>query len=160
MTIFLKDRIYRGVSVETERWVFGSLVQTYAGDTDEEEKYFIVPNDPYSLMQIDGEKWICRAFEIKRETLGTCSGRTDIDGEMIYAGDILERSSFDDPEAKPERFLVVDLDGKFAGDGTSFIYEEELETCRIIGNAFDDPELGREVAEMSTVRKLMEGEEE
>lgn len=152
MTIFFSDLLYRGIPVNSEEWVFGSYVE-HRTDNDlddmEARKYFIAPDEPYTLMQMNGDTWVHKVIEIRRDTLGVRSGIEDYDGNEIYSGDILELVSPDfGIEAESKHFIVYYLDGTFAAEGSKVILDTSFKHFRIVGNTFENRELAFEITRL------------
>lgn len=150
MTLFFYELVYRGIPCNSEEWVYGSYIEHRAGNNSDDiegRKYFIAPNAPYMLMQTGEDLWMHKIIEIRRNTLGMSSGCEDIDGTVIFSGDILERvPAGTNINGEPERFVVLYLDGVFVAEGASVLSEMSFDQCRIIGNTFKNPEMFHDIS--------------
>ena len=157
MTIFLTPVTYRGLSIETNTWYYGSYI--------EKEMYpdyyrcFIAPNEVDNMLRLDGENWIYKIVEIRIETLGVYIGKADIDETPIYSGDIIEKFSPGNSDAEPELFIIVYGDGYIFGDGGRVLEFKDIEDCRVIGNMHTDKELFKKVNALANKRKGIPEEE-
>lgn len=79
-------------------WVYGTYEANYNGNFYE------------CIHVIDDEKCETNTYVIKGETLGQYINLTDIDGQKIYVGDILQRA---DTNGKIYRYKVFEVPGGF-----------------------------------------------
>lgn len=139
MLIFNKQvPYYRGMSFDTQEWVFGAYINNSLLVKDGD--CFIASDEDCMAMNLVGENWVHKTIKIRRETLGMYSGEYDIEGHPIYSGDILERVSHANGE-QPEHFFVICVDFQFFAEGISFVLSHEFSDCRIVGNMIDTPQL-------------------
>lgn len=151
--------LFRGKSVETNEWVYGSYIL---------EKY---GNTPYICYFEYGTFVNIKQVEVIPETVGEFTGMTDKNGIKIFEGDIVKTQPFyDRPYSvtrKGKQFLgVVNLHiHKFKGNEifpeqkyNSFWQVDIIEdtkkynhyswsrfwNCEVVGNKFDNPELIKE----------------
>lgn len=152
MIDFQYPQKYRGKSVDSGKWFFGSYIEQEMHL--DYYRYFIVPRDSNSLMRLDNETWIQRIIEIHEMTLGKYSGKEDVEGNPIYSGDILCRKTYVTDEIySQELFAVYFAKDCFYGEGDSFLSEDEFNTCEIVGNIFDNYELFFQIEEAIELRK-------
>lgn len=126
----MREIKFRGKSVETDEWVYGSLVQ-------EDGKAWIVGGisieDAGGVFDFYATEW----YEVIQETVGQYTGLKDMDREEIFEGAI----------GWDER---GEVHGKVVFDEGGFLFEWEnmsddlFECCGdilIVGNIYDNPEL-------------------
>ena len=128
----MREIEFKGKSVETQEWAYGSYVRVARGEE---------PLLTHYIRNIDGK----RVTEIDPDTLCEFTGLWDIYGRMIYESDIVKFVGH--PFSPPGRFFVSM--NAFTWDLLSpsqKYYRHRLETydtrrLEIVGNLFDNPEL-------------------
>ena len=138
----MRDIEYRGKTVKNKKWVFGyySKLAVPSGKTLRNTY-----NISTGSARKDGNKWIFETIDVYPNTVGQCTGFTDITNTKWYQHDIIG-------EKVPE--YVIDYDSSKAmfnafyinPDGTyDDAYEGDLSMllkgCKVFGNIHDNPEL-------------------
>ena len=124
----MREILFRG-RIPQGNWSYGGLIQS--------------ANNFYISIGID-KGFIC-AY-VKSETVGQYTGLTDKDGKKIFEGDILRRAYH------PEDDVVIEwFDGSFRfrkankpkdyGYSAVCCIQNAVSSLKIIGNAYDNPEL-------------------
>lgn len=139
----MKERKFRGKRVDTDKWVFGSLL--ICG-----EDYYIVTRNA-DLMRYDNENHlVSNICDVRAETVGQYIGRKDKNRKEIYEGDIM---SGYDPNGEPINPFVVSYDPNSCAvvfemppcadkDFTAIGWAiEDGFKLKIIGNIHENPEL-------------------
>lgn len=129
----MREIKFRGKRIDNGEWLYGGYYHDDCYGNKDNEKHYITIWNSFGLGFIQN-------VEVIPETIGQYIGLKDKYGEELYENDIIEN------EYK-ERWLIV-------WDGTGFrvalegskkhIYapnEYWFESCRKIGNIFDNPEL-------------------
>lgn len=147
-----REILFRGKSVETNEWVYGSYIL---------EKY---ENISYICYFEYGVSISIKQVEVIPETVGEFTGMTDKNGTKIFEGDIVRTQPFYtrpySAKRKEKQFLGIveyriiprDLTGqKFDAFWQVNIVEDTgnyghyswtlFWDCEVVGNKFDDPEL-------------------
>lgn len=146
----MREIKFRGKAVETNEWVYGSLIQC---EVSGKEYIFPKGNDANESERV-GEDGCLSIFthEIYPETLGQYTGIKDKNDKEIYEGDIV---SFEDAECDAEGYHdnVFLNRGVVSYDEVSMCYSfsnrqtvdmEDLyipTDAEIIGNIYENPEL-------------------
>jgi len=118
----MRDYLFRGQAISDKQWVYGSLII-------KEGHYYIVPQEPDWYIhdvwidddgRIDG--W---AVPVIPETVGQYTNMNDVDGQMIFEGDILEGNN----------------EVMYSGDAYNINGDRRLyfwaKTYRVVGNIYD-----------------------
>ncbi|GHV60876.1 hypothetical protein FACS1894195_0410 [Bacteroidia bacterium] len=83
----VKDIEFRGKLSHNGEWVYGNLIIANNGKT------YIYPKE---VLEPDGHHLICLAygaFMVRKETVGLHMGIVDVEGNKIYAGDIIQSTN-------------------------------------------------------------------
>jgi hypothetical protein len=138
----MKQYLFRGKSVSTGKWVYGSLIRagSYCCILEDEDK--VHPMDyPYldpDLGVIDGQ-----ATPVIPETVGRCVNDpcyTDFTDQRYFEGDIIELHS-----AKWKSFekclgIVID-EHCYTENGLGRCFPQDTLQAKVVGNVWDNPEL-------------------
>ena len=152
-----REILFRGKSVETNEWVYGTYLL---------EKY---SNTPYICCFEYGTFVNIKQIEVHPETVGEFTGMTDKNGTKIFEGDIVRTQPFYDrpysTTRKEKQFLGVvehyiktfrnpgsPTNGqKYDSSWRANIVEDIVDygcynwsrfwNCEVVGNKFDNPEL-------------------
>lgn len=130
----MREILFRGKSTKTNVWVFGSLVK----DSTKEEVSIIDFADHNS----DTYSW----EHVVPESVGEFIGKQDMNGKNVFEGDVLENPNIENDSIlgyasfSNGSFGVTSIHfGNFTALGD--LLENEFESCQIIGNITDNPEL-------------------
>jgi len=130
----MREIKFRGKSLRTGKWVYGSLVRY--GDGRVEIYTLINPRDENSL-----RAWL---EEVDPATVGQYTGLKDKNGKEIYEGDICncrEYECFGKVEWNNEEagfYFCVVMEGGGFEEEHLYDYVDELE---VIGNIYENPAL-------------------
>lgn len=127
--------LYRGKRQDNGEWIYGSFFYDDAVVT-------IFPNPMCIGCGFGGLWWIDDGFDpVDPETVGECSGERDKHGKLIFEGDIVQHMV----NGKLLRGKVEYADGAFGvriiTGGAQFLCFFVDDTCEVIGNIHDNPEL-------------------
>jgi uncharacterized phage protein (TIGR01671 family) len=120
--------LIRGMMTEINTWITGCYFYS-----EKENKHYITG---------ESKEYGFQKCEVISETVGQFTGLTDKNGKKIFEGDILKIES--------DKLMVVGWSKKFASfildhDGWFFSHwfgeSCDPESCEIIGNIHDNPEL-------------------
>ncbi len=126
-----REILFRGKRTYNKKWIEGSLVVDYAGNT------YIV----WEYETVKGAMISSKTINVYPETVGEYTGLTDKNGKKIFEGDIV--SGYFDHE-KIVGYIFYGSDAKF------FIQRKGLfgielnnaeDWVEVIGNIHDNPEL-------------------
>lgn len=142
----MKEVLFRGKTIDENKWIQGSLVRAL-GYLDEDEKFFIIPED--ALYYNHGEFDMIK--EVRRETVGQYTGFKDKNGIKIFEDDIV-LGMYDDKKFRVVRIggscicraSVISDDDK---DGYYIRYCFIDTVKKVVGNIYDNPNLLDEVKE-------------
>jgi uncharacterized phage protein (TIGR01671 family) len=134
----VREIIFRGKSIDTDKWVFGDFVSDVCGISHEE------------YLNEYGEVGYIGTYVIP-ETVGQYTGLTDKNGKKIFEGDIVTADVYE-REYEDEYLSNIPIEVTCCG---GYFYPFHLEGCwrsgvsniEIIGNIHDNPELLKEGAE-------------
>lgn len=135
----MREILYRAISMARgEHWVYGQ--PRHYAHNPHTEKWTMY--DPTTRIETD----------IDKDTLGQYTGRTDVDGDKIYEGDILTVTIFDynghdtmhtvivEWNEKYAQYVCVDVNDKDCVWDLGWIILNDGEPL-IVGNRWDNPEL-------------------
>lgn len=126
----MREYLFRGKSLDTGEWVYGSLI-----DLDKESGYLYIMRPhlgastlpPFSLVRLHSEL-------VDPETVGQWTGLVDKNGVKIFEGDVLESPVKRLGYKHGNLIIITDIrECKFIA-----LYANSYE---IIGNVRDNPEL-------------------
>ena len=141
----MKEVLFRGKTIDENKWIQGSLVRAL-GYLDEDEKFFIIPEDAlyYNHGEFDFVK------EVRSETVGQYTGLYDKFNRRIFENDIV-RVCEDDGNEFCKGFVYFDK-----RKGTTYVKSQRsyrtyvamlTSITEVIGNIHDNPNLLDEVKE-------------
>ena len=118
----MREIKFRGKEIETNEWIYGSLVIS-------ETSVSIYPKKLY----------IDSSYKVDPDSVGQFTGLCDKDGRDIYEGDVITNT-----KAKGVVSFIgagYFLKTNSGGIDLRFLLRASRNPCEIIGNAFDSPEL-------------------
>lgn len=153
---------FRGKMIPENEWIFGTILRIPAPPVcfgkSETDKYYIQFPDPRYMPDWNMPYKMVQG-EVNPETIGQYTGLHDKNGKEIYEGDIIEFSydvftgNFD---TKVGRGIIEFIDGAFYikpfeiegkkikdidNEEWFLIYTVNIDTLKVIGNIYDNPEL-------------------
>lgn len=125
----MQERKYRGISYETNTFVYGWLHQTKY----ESSKYFIrtFPNEDDDYVDV----------VVYKSTIGQEIGQTDKYGVKIFEGDIVKRTYNDGQYVELAVVKYNDYDCRFIFQGFNYDLDIRYFDIEVIGNLWENPEL-------------------
>ena len=122
----MREILYRGKRVDNGKWITGLLAQYLEGIKATICRYHYVP--------CDTGLFIC----IKPDTVGQYTGMSDVNGEKIFEGDIVQIKKY----GMKYNFCMDFINGRYLiyNRKNSFELNEDM-SLEIIGNIYDTPEL-------------------
>ncbi len=120
---------FRGKRIDNGEWAIGSLAQT--------------KNYPYDGSAICSYIWkipcVDTLVEVDTATVGQSTGLRDVSGKLIYEGDIVRGRIGGTEQMYPWKVTVPEIYVHIR-DKDSYT-RVDLGSLRIVGNAYDNPEL-------------------
>lgn len=123
---------FRGLSLETSRYVYGLLSRVPASEGSRAEKLVIVSED-------------FKTHYVVQSSIGRGSGMTDDYLQEIFEGDIIRVKSFNGDEVTTEFSIVHYESGAFVYSPSErgnlplwFVKEETNDDIRVIGNIHEE----------------------
>lgn len=109
-------------------WVYGLLTRPHHSKYD----------FPAEMTNTDGISGI----EVDYKTIGQYTGLTDINGNKIFEGDIVETMSIQEAYGT-DKFYVRFVQGNFyvCHGGTVWTLRSCAESVKVVGNIYDNPEM-------------------
>lgn len=139
----MREYLYRGKSLETNDWVYGSLVYSKT-----ENQYYIVEHNDNEL-----------SFAVDKHTICEYIGLCNKNGKKIFENDIIVFNKRRFKDVIPYLVKWHDRDCAFQrypygkeltiGGAGALLQRDMMSECEIIGNVFDNSEL-LEVVNVST----------
>ena len=130
--------LYRGKASDTGRWVYGYLV---LGDLIREA------DSGWSLrtqnMSEEG-RFECQAVRVDPDTVGQCTSLKDVNGELVFEGDIVILSYFDYEGNDTQNKGVIEYEDNafcFSHEENDALCDLMFDDIEVIGNQHDTPEL-------------------
>ena len=121
---------FRGKDIGTGKWVEGCLLQI--------NNHYEIGWQEASTYETEGG-W--EQYEVQSDTIGQFTGLTDINGNEIYEGDIVQCGEFVYEVGYANRFASFVLLRKQDMFAHYFGEAMEANECEVIGNIHDNPEL-------------------
>ena len=140
----MNDRyLYRAKRTDNGEWVEGFLIQA-KWYFNEKEIWAILPTDLCLFPHCEISEWI----EIDKSTICQCTGKTDIEKNLIFEHDVV---SFLDATSTEYGYSEHWKVGEVLWDDETASFQvterlsaesyEVLEDCKVLGNTIDNPEL-------------------
>ncbi|MDQ7094191.1 YopX family protein [Desulfosporosinus sp. PR] len=137
----MRKILFRGKSVRTGEWVYGSLIKLGKYDSSDNDQYGIT--DKAIPVGFSGVVYNMEINEVIPETVGGFSGKRDIKGTEVYESNIIEWES--EPITKTKRHGIVRIrDCMYVVENQGFAVSLIAVLSWggvVIGNEFDNPEL-------------------
>lgn len=124
--------LFRGKRSDNGEWIRGRYIYSFDHTTQKKKHYINLSGNPNDMSLAD----LCE-YEVKPKTIDQCTGLRDKNGKLIFERDIVNLSKNEDKSIVywAREFWYFKIDG----------YYERLynyaNTCEIIGNVHDNPEL-------------------
>ena len=135
--------LYRAKRTDNGEWVEGFLIKG-RWYFDEREIYAILPMDLCIYPGCEISEWI----EIDPSTICQCTGKTDIEKNLIFEHDVV---SFLDMTSTDNGYAEYWQVGEVLWDDETVSFQvterlsaesyEVLDECKVLGNTIDNPEL-------------------
>lgn len=149
---------FRGYDPDTKRWYYGSLVKqnktTYVNSEDYDQN---PSNTEWFIFWDEMTDWCLPNRHLQGsvdpKSIGEYTGLHDKNGREIYEGDTLKVTGVDGGSYvasvrwfSDEGYPAFDLGSIpetwfYGANALATIFQEGVETCEVIGNIFENPEL-------------------
>ena len=150
----MREVLYRGKRVDNGEWVYGYYYKIPAPPVYFKEdkkvvqvKHFIILEHPNYVPDWGMPRKMVQV-EVDHETVGQCIGLPDKNGKKIYEGDFV---AFEDGTSTEAGFMdfvsigevewVKEIAGFTVSDRASADIECVFESCEVVGNKWDTPDL-------------------
>lgn len=150
----MREVLYRGKRVDNGEWVYGYYYKIPAPPVCFKEdkkvvqvKHFIILEHPNYVPDWGMPRKMVQV-EVDPETVGQCIGLPDKNGKKIYEGDFV---AFEDGTSTEAGFMdfvsigevewVKEIAGFTVSDRASADIECVFESCEVVGNKWDTPDL-------------------
>lgn len=134
----LRKDLYRAKRADTREWVHGSPLFDFANCGLKREGKCQCQHSGELIAFFawnDGDHEY-DSVDVIPETIGQYIGREDLEGVMIFDGDIVEHAG--------QRYAVkyIEEEGRYAGTRSGIIFDSQLlKNCKVVGNIFDNQSL-------------------
>ena len=132
----MKEILFRGKSIEDNKWVYGDLIREKKSFGKICTRIYRTTNNGWELIDVDSK------------TVGQYTGLKDKNGTKIFENDIV---AYWDTYSTENGQSEADCIGKVVWDDETISFQvtnrlsaesyEVLDECSVIGNIYDNPEL-------------------
>jgi uncharacterized phage protein (TIGR01671 family) len=145
----MREIKFRGKSVNTGKWIYGSLVDNLF-KTKQDEKVSHIVNIETPVVGWESITAQITCFEeVYTKSVGQFTGFQDFYSRDIYIGDILKGYTYKEPIALKTKREIIGVCEREWNNGFGFYADlpngyrtyPNLKECIIIGNIYENPEL-------------------